>query len=107
MIFKVVHGLVDISWLQNKVLTRNPQCTRVSHSWKYARILPHNDTFKFSFIPRTIMGPFMGGSDPHFPRILEANPHFPRIFKILTFLTFSSSQKLTHVTKDCQISGLL
>ena len=35
------------------------------------------------------------------------NPHFPCIFKILTFLTFSSSQKLTHVTYDCQISGLL
>ena len=33
----------------------------------------------------------MGGSDPHFPRILEANPHFPRIFKILTLLTFSKS----------------
>ena len=55
MIYKVVHGLVDIPWLQNKVLTPNPQCTRGSHSWKYAPILPHNYTFKFSFIPRTII----------------------------------------------------
>ena len=37
------------------------------------------------------VGPFMGGSDPHFPRILEANPHFPRILKILTFFTFLTS----------------
>ena len=27
MIYKVVHGLVYIPWLQNKVLTPNPQCT--------------------------------------------------------------------------------
>ena len=36
----------------------------------------------------TTEGPLIGGSDHHFPRILEANPHFLRIFKILTFLTF-------------------
>ena len=54
MIYKVVHGLVDIPWLQSKVLISNPQCTRGSHSWKYAPTLPHNDTFKFSFIPRII-----------------------------------------------------
>ena len=30
----------------------------------------------------------MGGSDPHFPRILEANPRFPHLFKILTFHIF-------------------
>ena len=55
MISKVVHGLVELPWLQNKVLTPNPQCTRGFHSWKYAPILPHNDTFKFSFIPCTII----------------------------------------------------
>ena len=55
MIYKVVHGLVDIPWLQNKILIPNPQCTRGFHSWKYAPILPHNDTFKFSFIPHTII----------------------------------------------------
>ena len=55
MIYKVVHGLVDTPWLQNKVLTPNPQCTRGYHSWKYAPTLPHNDTFIFSFIPRTII----------------------------------------------------
>ena len=38
----------------------------------------------------------MGGSDPHFPRILEVNPHFPRIFKIFTFLTFSKSSISLH-----------
>ena len=53
MIYKVVHGLVDIPWLRNKVLTPNPQYTRGSHSWEYAPILPHNNTFKFSFIPCT------------------------------------------------------
>ena len=36
MIRKVVHDLVDIPWLQNKVLIPNPQCTRGSHSWKFA-----------------------------------------------------------------------
>ena len=56
MIYKVVHGLVDIPWLRKKVLNSNPQCTRGTHSWKYAPILPHNDTFKFSFIPHTIIG---------------------------------------------------
>ena len=55
MIYKVVHGLVDIPWLQNKVPIPNPQCTRGSHSWKFAPILPHSDTFKFAFIPRTII----------------------------------------------------
>ena len=66
-----------------------------------------------------VLGPFVGGSDPHFLRILEANPHIPRIFKILTFLAFSkiltfltfsqsshffsSSQKLLH----SQISSFL
>ena len=55
MMYKVVHGLVDIPWLQNKELIPNPQCTRGSHSWKFAPILPHSDTFKFSFIPRTII----------------------------------------------------
>ena len=37
------------------------------------------------------LGPLMGGADPHFPRILEANPHSPCIFKILTFLKSSLS----------------
>ena len=55
MMYKVVHGLVDIPWLQNKVLIASPQCTRGSHSWKFAPILPHSDTFKFSFIPRAII----------------------------------------------------
>ena len=55
MICKVVHGLVDIPWLQNKVLSPNPQCTRASHPGKYASILPHNDTFKCFFIPRIII----------------------------------------------------
>ena len=32
MMYKVVHGLVDIPWLQNTVLIPNPQCTRGSHS---------------------------------------------------------------------------
>ena len=44
-----------LPWLQNKVLTPNPQCTRGSHSWKYAPILPHNNTFKFSDIPHSII----------------------------------------------------
>ena len=34
MIYKVVHGLVDIPWMQKMVLTPNPQCTRGSHSCK-------------------------------------------------------------------------
>ena len=55
MNYKVVHDLVDIPWLQNKVLIPTPQCTRGSHSWKFAPILRHSDTFKFSFIPRTII----------------------------------------------------
>ena len=57
MMYKVVHGLVDIPWLQYKVglLIPNPQCSRGSHSWKFAPILPHSDTFKFSFIPRKII----------------------------------------------------
>ena len=56
MMYKVVHGLVDIPWLHlNKVLIPNPQCTRGSHSWNFAPILPHSDTFKFSFIPYTII----------------------------------------------------
>ena len=38
----------------------------------------------------------MGGSDPHFPRILEANPHFLRIFKILTFPIFLKSSLSSH-----------
>ena len=42
ILYKIVHGLVDIPLLQNKVgpyglLT--PQCPRGSHSWKYAPIL--------------------------------------------------------------------
>ena len=53
MIYKVVHGLVDIPWLQNKVLIPTPQCIRGFHSWKFAPILPHSDTFKFSFIRTT------------------------------------------------------
>ena len=55
MMYKVVHGLVDIPWLQNKVLIPNPQYTRGSHSWKFSPSLPHSVTFKFSFIPRTII----------------------------------------------------
>ena len=56
MMYKVVHGLVDITWLQSKVLIPNPQYTpRKSHSWKFAPIFPHSDTFKFLFIPRTII----------------------------------------------------
>ena len=55
MMYEVVHGLVDIPWIQNKVLIPILQCTRGSHSWKFAPIPPHSDTFKFSFIPRTII----------------------------------------------------
>ena len=42
----------------------------------------------------------MGGSDPHFPRILEANPRFPHFFKILTFLTFSKSSLSSFFSKS-------
>ena len=44
----------------------------------------------------TTEGPFIGGSDHHFPRILEANPHFPHFFKILTVLVFSKSSLSSH-----------
>ena len=55
MVYKVVHGLVDIPWLQNKELIPNPKCTKGCHSWKFAPIFPDSDTFKFSFISRTII----------------------------------------------------
>ena len=55
MMYKVVHGLVDIPWQESQVMIPNPQCTRGSHAWKYAPILPHNDVYKFSFVPRTII----------------------------------------------------
>ena len=45
---------------------------------------------------QSLLGPFVGGSDPHFPRVLEANPHFLRIFKILTFFAFSKSSLSSH-----------
>ena len=44
----------------------------------------------------------MGGSDSHFPHILEANPHFPCIFKILTPLTFSKSSVFILTKVDTQ-----
>ena len=59
MMYKIVHGLVDVPWLQNKVLTPiTPSAQEdLDHSWKYATILLHSDrpTFEFSFIPRTIL----------------------------------------------------
>ena len=50
MIYKVVHGLVDIPWLQNKVLTSNPQCTRGSHSWKYAPTMFSHNLIKWKHV---------------------------------------------------------
>ena len=47
MIYKVVHGLVDIPWLQNKVLTPNPQCTRGSHSWIYVKYMTPSNVPSF------------------------------------------------------------
>ena len=38
----------------------------------------------------------MGGSDPQFPHVLEANPHFPHSFKILTSRAFSKSSLSSH-----------
>ena len=54
--------------------------------------------------PSPLTGPFMGGSDPNFPRIIEANIHFLRIFKILTFPTFSKSSTFLAFSKSSHSS---
>ncbi len=53
MMYKITHGPALASWLQH--LTPNTRITRGSHPWRYTPISPHNDVYKYSFLPRTVI----------------------------------------------------
>ena len=51
--YKIMHGAAQIPWQQH--LTHSTRTTRRSHAWRLTPLLPHNDTYKYSFLPRTIV----------------------------------------------------
>ena len=53
MMYKIAHTVVSGPWAE--WLTRTKRMTRGFHAWKYVPIYSQHNTYKFSFLPRTII----------------------------------------------------
>ena len=86
-LYKIAHTVVGDPWTE--WLTTTKQVTRGFHAWKYIPIYSQHNIYKFSFLPRTIIGWNIRSPLPHSVDSRSINTFWARITKKLIIITMS------------------